>query len=117
MAASAGKAIAELHGVGLAAARAEALGRIWAYSRQQHEHQREVLHEHGEWLELRYADDHVVFAGRCYDGPFGLVVLDAENEEEARRLMEQAPSIRAGAQRADLYPVRTFLAREYGPQG
>lgn len=33
MAASAGKAIAELHGVGLAAARAEALGHIWAYSR------------------------------------------------------------------------------------
>ena len=33
MAASAGKAITELHGVGLAAARAEALGHIWAYSR------------------------------------------------------------------------------------
>ena len=33
MAASAGKAIAELHGVGLAVARAEALGHIWVYSR------------------------------------------------------------------------------------
>jgi tRNA dimethylallyltransferase len=35
VAASTGKAIAELHGADLAAARAEALGHIWAYSRRQ----------------------------------------------------------------------------------
>ena len=35
MAASTGKAISELDGAGLAAARAEALGHIWAYSRRQ----------------------------------------------------------------------------------
>jgi hypothetical protein len=35
VAASTGKAIAELDGADLAAARAEALGRIWAYSRRQ----------------------------------------------------------------------------------
>jgi ribosomal protein L13E len=34
VAASTGKAIAELEGAGLAAARAEALGYIWAYSRR-----------------------------------------------------------------------------------
>jgi hypothetical protein len=27
--------------------------------------EREVLQEHGEWLEARYADGRVVFAGRC----------------------------------------------------
>ncbi len=66
--------------------------------------EREVVREHGDWLQARYAEGRVVFAGRCYDGPFGLVVLDAGNEEEARRLMGQDPSIRAGVQRADLYP-------------
>jgi uncharacterized protein YciI len=78
--------------------------------------ERQVLQEHGKWLEARYADGRVVFAGRCYDGPFGLVVLDVENEEEGRRLMEHDPSIRAGVQRADLYPFKTFLAREHSLQ-
>jgi uncharacterized protein YciI len=78
--------------------------------------ERQVLQEHGEWLETLYTDGRVVFAGRCYDGPFGLVVLDAGDEEEARRLMLQDPSVQAGVQRADLYPFRTFLAREHGPQ-
>jgi uncharacterized protein YciI len=75
------------------------------------------VQKHGDWLEARYAEGRVVFAGRCYDGPFGLVVLDARNEEEARQLMAQDPSIRAGVQSADLYPFTTFLAREHGPQG
>lgn len=78
--------------------------------------EREVLREHGEWLEGLSAGGRVVFAGRCYDGPFGLVVLDAGDEEEARRLMQQDPSVRTGVQRADLPPFRTFLAREHGPQ-
>lgn len=59
-----------------------------------------MLQEHGDWLEARFAEGRVVFAGRCYDGPFGLVVLDAGSEEEARRLMELDPSLRAGVQRA-----------------
>jgi hypothetical protein len=33
--------------------------------------ERQVLQEHGEWLQTLYADGRVVFAGRCYDGPFG----------------------------------------------
>jgi hypothetical protein len=47
---------------------------------------------------------------------FAYIVLDVENEVEARRLMEQDPSISAGAQRANLYPFKTFLARAHGPQ-
>ena len=78
--------------------------------------ERAVVQEHGGWLQARYAEGRVVFAGRCYDGPFGLVVLDAGNEEQARQLMEQDPSIRAGVQRADLYPFTTFLARGHRPQ-
>jgi uncharacterized protein YciI len=73
--------------------------------------EREVLQEHGQWLQARCAEGRVLFAGRCYDGPFGLVVLDAENEEQARRLMAQDPSIRSGVQQAELYPFKTFLAR------
>jgi uncharacterized protein YciI len=77
--------------------------------------ERAVFEAHGEWLEARYAEGQVLFAGRCYDGPFGLVVLDAADENEARRLMESDPSVRAGVQAAELYPFRTFIARERVP--
>jgi uncharacterized protein len=78
--------------------------------------QRPVVQEHGAWLEAQYAEGRVRFAGRCYDGPFGLVVLDAHCEQDARRLMEADPSVLSGIQSAELYPFKTFLARERGPQ-
>jgi uncharacterized protein YciI len=75
-----------------------------------------VVQEHGAWLEAQYAEGRLRFAGRCYDGPFGLVVLDADSEQEARKLMEADPSVRSGVQSAELYPFKTFLARERGLQ-
>jgi uncharacterized protein YciI len=80
------------------------------------ERQRAVVEEHGAWLEARYAEGRLRFAGRCYDGPFGLVVLEADSEEEGRTLMEADPSVRSGLQTAEFYPFRTFLARGRGPQ-
>jgi uncharacterized protein YciI len=75
--------------------------------------QRAVFEEHGAWLEARFAERRVLFAGRCYDGPFGLVVLDVADEEEARRLVAEDPSVREGLQTAEIFPFKTFLAREH----
>jgi len=47
-------------------------------------------------------DGRLVFAGRCHDGPFGPVVLNATTEQEALGLMRQDPSVRAGLQAAEL---------------
>ena len=80
-------------------------------------HQRRVFDEHGTWLERRYAEGTVRFAGRCFDGPFGLVVLEAEDEEHARRIMQDDPSVRASVQAAELYPFRTFASRAVAPDG
>ena len=77
--------------------------------------ERRVFERHGEWLEARYAEGRVLFAGRCYDGPLGLVVLDADDDAHARALMAQDPSVRSGVQAAELYPFRTFVARERKP--
>lgn len=78
--------------------------------------ERAVFERHGEWLEDRFGEGRVRFAGRC-DGPFGIVVLDVEDEDEARRLMLEDPSVGAGVQHAELYPFKTFLARGQGPGG
>ncbi len=77
--------------------------------------ERAVFERHGEWLEAQYAEGRVRFAGRCYDGPFGLIVLDVEDEDEARRLLEEDPSVRTGLQSAELYPFKTFLAHARRP--
>jgi uncharacterized protein YciI len=79
------------------------------------EAERAVFDQHGRWLKARYAEGRVRFAGRCCDGPFALVVLDVDGEEEARRLMAEDPSVRTGVQSAECYPFTTFLARDQQP--
>lgn len=71
--------------------------------------QREVFDRHGAYLEELHARGVVRFAGRCYDGPLGIVVLECEDEAEARRVMEADPSVAGGLQEAELYPFRIFL--------
>ena len=49
------------------------------------------------------------FCRRCLDGPFGIVVLVAADELDARALVEADPSVAAGVQQAELYPFSIFL--------
>lgn len=43
------------------------------------------------------------------EATFGLVVLSAETEEEARRIMGDDPAVRNGVMRAELFPCRVAL--------
>jgi uncharacterized protein len=71
--------------------------------------QREVFDRHGAYLERLRAEGRVLFAGSCFDGPFGIVVLDVGDEEEARAIVADDPSVRLGLQTAELYPFKVFL--------
>ena len=73
--------------------------------------QRAVFDRHGAYLEELHARGVVRFAGRCLEGPFGLVVVDVEDEAAARRVMEEDPSVLARLQAAELYPFEVFLER------
>jgi uncharacterized protein YciI len=86
-----------------------------AFMERATERELRVFEEHGEWLEAGFAEGRVRFAGRCYDGPFGMVVIEADDEPHARSLMERDPSVREGVQAAELYPFKTFISRERGP--
>ncbi|MGH8893781.1 MAG: YciI family protein [Actinomycetes bacterium] len=81
------------------------------------EDERAVVEQHRQCLEARYADGRLRFAGRCDSGPFALVVVTADDQDEARRLTNEDPSVRSGVQQAELHPFRTFLSRERGPDG
>ena len=71
--------------------------------------EREILDRHGAYLERLHAEGRVLFAGRCWDGPFGIVVFEATDEDEARGLVAEDPSVRLGIQTAELYPFDVVL--------
>jgi uncharacterized protein len=72
---------------------------------------REIVDEHWAFLLDLQRSGRLVFAGRCYDGPFGIVVFDAESEADARSVMERDPSVREGVQAAQLHSFKVGLAR------
>jgi uncharacterized protein YciI len=71
--------------------------------------ERTVVEAHWEYLLELDRAGRLVYAGRCYDGPFGIVVIRAKDEAEARATMKADPSVVAGVQTAELHPFKTGL--------
>ena len=67
--------------------------------------------EHFQYLKKLTNDGIVYLAGPVTDGSFGVVIFDAESEEDARRLMEDDPAVKSGLFGAELYPFRVSLFR------
>jgi uncharacterized protein YciI len=82
-----------------------------AFKVQADERERGIVDEHWGFLLDLQRSGRLVLAGRCYDGPFGIVVFEAESEADARAVMERDPSVREGVQAAELYPFKVGLAR------
>ena len=70
-----------------------------------------IVEQHFEYLEDLLAKGRLVLAGRCLDGPPGIVVFEAENEQAARQIMLGDPSVAAGVFHAILHPYRVALLR------
>lgn len=73
--------------------------------------QHAAFQRHGDYLEDLHRRGLLRFAGRCDDGPFGIVVLETDDLATARRTMAADPSVAARVQRAELYPFTVFLER------
>ncbi|MCB1216984.1 hypothetical protein KDL44_06305 [bacterium] len=75
----------------------------------------QVLSAHGAHLQQLLEQGRLVLAGRTqYDDmrTMGLVVLRAEDEDAARRLMESDPPVLAGVMSAELHPYHVaFLGQ------
>jgi uncharacterized protein YciI len=74
--------------------------------------ERVSLSAHFDRLEQLTAEGTVILAGpsRSDTDTFGLVVLDVEDEDVARSLMESDPAITGGVMTGELRPLRmTFL--------
>jgi len=72
-------------------------------------HEREVVDAHSEFLLELQRSGRLVYAGRCFDGPFGIIIFTAKDEAEARATMAADPSVVEGVQEAELHPFKTGL--------
>jgi uncharacterized protein YciI len=71
----------------------------------------EVMGAHFEYLKGLLEEGTLILAGPSLEPPFGIIVFEAESEEEARRLVAEDPSVKAGLQRPELHPFRASLLR------
>jgi uncharacterized protein YciI len=71
----------------------------------------EIMERHFEYLKSLLKAGKLILAGPSLDPPFGIIVLEAESEDEARRLIEADPSVAAGVQTPELHPFRASLLR------
>ena len=72
----------------------------------------EVLGAHLEYLERLSAEGTVLLAGRTQtadEDTFGLVILEAESEAEARSIMASDPAVQHKVMSAELYPYRVAV--------
>jgi uncharacterized protein YciI len=72
----------------------------------------EIVGRHFEYLKGLSEERVVVLAGRTLhtdESSFGIVILRADSEADARRVMEHDPAVAGGVMRAALYPYRIAL--------
>lgn len=72
-----------------------------------------IMGEHFGYLKKLAADGKVVLAGPSINDEktFGLIVVEVDNEAEARKIMEGDPSFKAGIQKGEVLPFTISILR------
>ena len=67
-----------------------------------------LMNEHGRYFQEQFTAGRVLLYGpvMATDGTFGLAILEVDDEAEARQFGENDPSVRAGLNRFEVYPMR-----------
>lgn len=68
-----------------------------------------AMEEHFEYLQKAVEAGTVLLAGPCLDDTFGVIILQAENDEKARNFMYNDPAVRGNVMVAELHPLRIAL--------
>ncbi|OZM56213.1 hypothetical protein CIB95_12360 [Lottiidibacillus patelloidae] len=73
-----------------------------------------IVTEHFKRLQILTEEKIVILAGRTLsigEEGFGIVIFEAESDDEAQLIMENDPAIKKGIMTAKLYPYRVALMR------
>ena len=74
------------------------------------------MDEHGVYFEQQFEAGKLLLYGPVMapHGTFGVGILEVADPDEARQFGEQDPSVRAGMNRFEFYPMRVSNARAKG---
>jgi uncharacterized protein YciI len=78
------------------------------------EEEDKIMSDHFLYLQSLLTQDKLFLAGPTLipEDPFGIIILEAEDEEEAKNMLENDPSVKAKIQRVvDFRPIRLSLAK------
>lgn len=78
------------------------------------EEENDIVGDHFRRLQSLLAEGKLILAGRTANTDekgFGLVILEVENEGEARRIMEEDPAVVSGIMSAELFRYHAALVR------
>jgi len=72
-----------------------------------------LMDEHGAYCEQQFSAGKLLAYGPVMapGGAFGVAILEVTDEAEARQFGENDPSVRAGMNRFEVYPMRVSNAR------
>jgi uncharacterized protein YciI len=79
------------------------------------EEEDKIMSDHFKYLKSLLKKKKLFLAGPTLipEDPFGVIILEAETEREAKELIENDPSIKAGIQKvADFRPIRLSLTKK-----
>ncbi len=79
-----------------------------------------IIGEHFARLKALTARGVMLLAGRTQDNSprtFGIVIFQADSQEQAVESMNSAPAVQQGIMRAQLFPFRIALVGEVGVDG
>jgi uncharacterized protein len=74
-----------------------------------------MVYEHFKVLQDLLKENKLIMAGKTDNldaTTFGLVILQVDNEETARTIMENDPTVKGGIMTAELYPYSVALYNE-----
>jgi uncharacterized protein len=77
------------------------------------EEEKALMQEHGDYFQREFAAGKLLLYGPVMApaGAFGVGILEVAGEAEARRFGENDPSVRAGLNRFEIYPMRVTGCR------
>ena len=71
-----------------------------------------IVEDHFEHLKHGQSEGSLVLAGRTDDAHFGIAVIQAKNDGEAKDIMENDPAVKERVFSGELLPFRLALAAE-----
>lgn len=76
------------------------------------EEENNIIGEHFQYLKKLLEERILILAGPETNAKFGIVILEAENEEKAREIMENDPAVKKNVFSAKLFSYRVSLLRK-----